>query len=196
MLTRVNRGTGEVFNCGYRVRRYLLKIVLVSNNNGLRGDSVKRIFVLMLLSFLGIVLIGCSSSDITGYVMDKEDDRILVVSTSVQGKHYPAMWLGNGPQDIQIGDKIDVWYDTDYDISDSYPGGAAAGRVEKIVNNKPRGAYLTESEALYKSLSSDELGAVGYTTVMSVEYDNDSNRWHIELKEIVGEKELEIKVDG
>lgn len=177
---------------------------------------MKKIFLLIFITMLTISVFGCNSktSDtaptttapttpaqsskpgITGYVMDKEGDRILVVdpesndysSTGGVSEFYNAIWFSNAG-DAEIGDEVNVWFDI---VADSYPGQSEAKRVEKIPSYQPDGANLTNTKALYKALKSFE--TKGFFAVLSIEFDNDSMSWHIELKDPMDDKIFNVEV--
>lgn len=170
---------------------------------------MKRSFILLLILLLGITIFGCnlntpndepevphqnSEPGITGYIMDKAGDRILVVNTEPKyyssNEHYDAVWFSNAPQNVDIGDMVNVWYDF---MEDSYPGQSQVKHLEKLPSFQPEGANLSESQALYNALTSSEIK--GAAVVTSLEYDNNSNKWHIELKDTMSNEKFDIKVD-
>lgn len=174
---------------------------------------MKRILSFALMLLLAISLLGCNSSNISndgkkapnveagiiGYVMNKENARILVVSQVVQNfsstggveEFYNAIWFSNAPKDIQIGDKVKVWFD---EVLESYPGQSEVKHIEVISIEKPEAANLNESKALYEALTSEEISSNEVIVVKSIEYDKQADRWNIVLKETWGGKTYNIKV--
>lgn len=130
---------------------------------------------------------------IMGYVVDKENGRILVVSSEAQdfssnggvSEFYEAIWFSNAPDDINIGDKVSVWFNI---VLESYPGQSEIQDIKVIPGEKPEGANLNESEALYRALTSTEMDFTFFPVVKSIEYNNASKEWTIQLKNAHGDK--------
>lgn len=165
---------------------------------------MKGTLILVLLLSIPIVILGCGpipdnevagsiqttppdyDAGITGYIMDKRDGRILVVSPEKQdfsstggmSEFYDAIWFSKPPDDAEIGMKVKVWYEI---VLQSYPGQAEVTHLEVIPSPKPEGAKLTESEALSKALATQKINKV--VTVKSIEYNIKSSEWIIELKD-------------
>lgn len=164
---------------------------------------MKRLFMIFMLLF-SLTLFGCNSDTpneepgITGYVMAKSGERVLVLdpvakdfsSTGGISEFYNAIWFSNAPSNIEIGDKVKVWYDF---LEESYPGQSEAKHVEKIPSYKPEGANLNESQALYNALTSQDIK--GIPVVTSIKYDNLARKWHIEIKDMTSNEKLDITVD-
>ncbi|MDA3130864.1 YobA family protein [Aliibacillus thermotolerans] len=137
-------------------------------------------------------------SMMTGYVMEKEDNRILVVDSEAQDfnetggsdEFYNAIWFSNVPEEVELGDKVRVWFDI---TLESYPGQSEANNIEIIPSETPEGASLTESEALQRALVTHETEGVFAVTV--IEFDQESSTWHIELKNTMNENVVEMTVE-
>ena len=165
----------------------------------------------MTMLLITTALLGCNQSvvedsspsdepGIIGYVMDKEGGRILVVNSVAQdfsetggiSEYYDAIWFANAPEDIQVGEKVKVWYDI---VMDSYPAQSEAIHLEIITTPRPDGAELTETEALYQALTSQLMNIDNPIAVKNIWYDNDNDIWEIELKDIWGEEIYNIQID-
>lgn len=172
---------------------------------------MKKAVAIAMFLVLVITLIGCDSSavedsylndepGIVGYVMERDGDRILVINPEPQdfsgtggvSEYYDAIWFENAPNDINMGEKVKVWYDI---VRDSYPGQSEAMHIEVIPSQKPEGANLTESEALYRALTSQEIHSDSILAVKSIEYDSKTKKWEIKLKEIWSEAMHELQID-
>lgn len=156
---------------------------------------MKRWYLWMLLMLM-VLLIGCNSiseplnsQSMTGYVMDREGERILVVDDEAQdfsstggvSEFYNAIWFSKAPSEIKEGDFVKVWFDM---VAESYPGQSEAIKVEVVEQEKPKGANLTKSEALHKLLTSDEFKKDLYG-VSSIEYNEKEDTWNIALKNLL-----------
>ncbi|SDJ09221.1 DUF3221 domain-containing protein [Salimicrobium halophilum] len=139
---------------------------------------------ILITFFVMIVLSGCSFPDYEGYVIDKEDGRILVVSSEAEGwnnnddqKHYDALWASGVPKDIEIGEKVEVWADT---VAESYPGQANPNKINVLPADKPEAADLTDAEAIKKALTEVE-NENGMPVVKSSEFQEADDVWIVEI---------------
>jgi hypothetical protein len=159
---------------------------------------MKKILSFALVLLLTISLLGCSSSNnnndseagITGYIMNKENDRILVVSSYAQD--LSAIWFSKAPKDILIGEKVKVWFDA---VAESYPGQSEIKKISIVPGKLPEGADLTEADALYKALTSQEIDANLVLAVKSMEYNTQDDIWNIKLKDTMSDKVYDVKVE-
>jgi hypothetical protein len=192
----------------------LTSISLIDTGILIGGDWMKRICSFILVLFLTLSLLGCNQRNIgvddkknpsvepgiIGYVMNKENKGILVVSQVVQDfsstggveEFYNAIWFSNAPKDIKLGDKVKVWFD---EVLESYPGQSEVKHIEVITGEKPNGANITESEALYNALTSEEMKTNEVIVVKSIAYDKQADRWNVALKETWGDKTYNIQVE-
>lgn len=119
--------------------------------------------------------------EITGHVMDKSNDEILVVDPEEntdaggEGEHYSAVWFSNVEKDVSLGQKVTVGYDM---IQESYPGQASPVNIETIETDSPEAADLNEAEAFRNVLPTEEIEV---PVVTDISYDGESDLWSIEL---------------
>lgn len=123
---------------------------------------------------------GGAESEISGYVMDEEDDEILVVaeesrSTEGDGEQYEAVWFADAPEEAELGEKITVEYG---DVQDSYPAQSSVEEYEIIEPESTDGANLTETEVLNEILPVDD---VEVPVAAKLAFDSESNQWNIEI---------------
>jgi hypothetical protein len=155
------------------------------------GRDVMRSLIIFLTVSLFIILVGCSGSGepgITGYVIDKKDKEILIVSQEAKDysesggtrESYDAVWAKNSPDDVKVGEKVKVWFKGD--IATSYPGIATVGKLEVIPSSTPEGATLSDAEALNKALSQGNFGSE-ILAVNSISYDSVADTWTVKLNE-------------
>jgi hypothetical protein len=165
----------------------------------IRRVDVRNIIV-FFTAFLFIILVGCSGDPgITGYVMDKKDQEILIVSTiaddySENGgteEHYDAVWAYNAPDEVNVGQKVKVWFKGA--VATSYPGLATVGKLEVLPSSTSEGATLSDDEALNKALSQSNFGSE-ILAVKSISYDSVTDTWTIKLNEHTVEVE-DKKID-
>lgn len=153
---------------------------------------IKLVGILLLL-----LVSGCNNSfsffrsnpDITGYVMDKYDDAILVINTEAKDfsqtggveEFYEAVWVSNITESVNLGDQVEVWFEGG--VAESYPDQAEMGQLNVIESPVPEGADFSESKALSIALSEE-----GFETeslaVRSITYDDAEGLWRIELRDV------------
>ncbi|RDW20972.1 YobA family protein [Oceanobacillus chungangensis] len=165
--------------------------------------------IIYLAGFLFLILVGCSNGDtvdysgepgITGYVIDKIEESILIVNpeavdfseTGGKEEFYDAVWANNSPEDIKVGDQVNVWFDAG--VQESYPGQASVGKIEIIPSSTSEGATLSDNEALNKAITAMTLKNKLFT-VRSIVYDSDKERWTIIVKNIETYEEHTVQVE-
>lgn len=169
-------------------------------------ESLMKKYIFLILVIFTFSLTGCSSDQpdevpatpdkepgLVGYVMVRDNDRILVVdpvpqdfsSTGGVNEFYDAISFSNVPKDIKEGDKVKVWFDA---VAESYPGQSEAIKIEVIPSPKPDGADLDESEAINKALNSGEIDTSWPTVVKSIKYNNEIDAWELDIRETIGEQ--------
>lgn len=137
-----------------------------------------------------------------GYVVQKDQDgRILVISvestdyssTGGEDEFYNAIWFSDAPDEIAVGEKVEVTYDI---VLTSYPGQSSAQKVVVTEKEQPEGANLTEAEAIGKALQDQRLDQEMHIyAVLAADYDVDEKQWTVQLKEVMsGEDEFTIEV--
>ncbi|CAG7658823.1 DUF3221 domain-containing protein [Paenibacillus allorhizosphaerae] len=161
----------------------------------------KSLFIVFLLMF-SLLFFACNSKTfkaepgIEGYVVEIEDGRFLVVSpvpedfSSTGGveEFYNAIWFSNAPNKVQIGLKVQVWFE---EVAISYPGQSDAKKVSFVPSNKPNNAKLTEAEAIRKALTIHGNNKV--PVIKSANYDAISDAWTIHIKQ--GEVESNVQIE-
>ncbi|RIW31349.1 DUF3221 domain-containing protein [Bacillus salacetis] len=173
-----------------------------------------RMRIVYLLMFMFLIFAGCSNQNgheksvepqpdpepgITGYVMDKEGQRILVVSTEAKDfsgnggmeEFYDAVWASNPQKEVELGEQVKIWFEGG--VETSYPGQAAVGKIEIMPSTTPEGAVLSDTEALNRALSKNTFENE-IVTAQSIQYDADKDEWTILLKNTDSYEEYPIKV--
>lgn len=164
----------------------------------------RHVFLIVFLCIFSFV--GCSADQprgvpsapdaepgMTGYVMAKDNGRILVVDPVAQdfsatggvNEFYDAIWFSNIPDEIKEGDQVKVWFDA---VAESYPGQSEAVKIEVISGSKPDGADLDESAAINKALHSGEIDTSWPAVLKSIRYNQETDIWEVEIREAIGEQ--------
>ncbi|MFC5405441.1 DUF3221 domain-containing protein [Cohnella soli] len=135
-----------------------------------------------------------------GYVVKKEDGRILVVSPAERNfgsggaQHYhEAIWFAKAPDDIQIGQRVDVM--PAGAIAESYPAQGVAASVSVLkATTTPEGAKLTEAEAIHRALVDERAEKYEVPAVKQVGYDGEKKQWIVELTQSGNEQSINVAV--
>ncbi|REJ09997.1 DUF3221 domain-containing protein [Halobacillus trueperi] len=122
-----------------------------------------------------------TNPDISGFVMDQDEDRILVVTPmdDDSGDEGRAMWVSEAPEGLWIGKQVEVWVDGD--IAESYPEQATADKVQELEMSEVQGADLKASEALSTALSETEPEQTDVLIVSLLSFDEESDQWTVKL---------------
>lgn len=177
---------------------------------------MKRLLSFLLLPVLCFMLVGCgkttdsgdgdkvvngSDTDpgIEGYVVKKDDSRILVVSsvpkdfssTGGMNEFYNAIWFSKAPEKVELGDKVQVWFDI---VLESYPGQSEAMKVVIFPSKKPQGADLTEAEAIRIALGSGGIDPMGVPVIKDVKFNSQADSWDVIIRQNEQEGDLKVVV--
>lgn len=122
-----------------------------------------------------------SDPDMSGFVMDQDDNRILVVTPMDDGSgdEGRAMWVSGAPEGLWVGKQVEVWVDGD--IAESYPEQATAEKVQELEMSEVQGADLKASEALSTALSETEPEQTDVLIVSLLSFDEESDQWTVKL---------------
>lgn len=185
--------------------------ILVKGNLG--GVLMKKFFFFLWICLIGPYLSGCgedvgtstgaptndnSPPGMEGYVMAINDGRILVVesvakdfsSTGGVEEFYSAIWFSKAPDNMKIGQKVQVWFDI---VAESYPGQSEAKKVVVLPSERPEGADLNESEAIRTAMEAHQSEYMGVTVVKQVTYSGDNDLWEVVVREEAEEFTIEVQ---
>ncbi|PKR77078.1 hypothetical protein CEY16_10040 [Halalkalibacillus sediminis] len=130
---------------------------------------------------------------IEGYVMEMDEDRILVVEPELSDNdQYQAVWYSDVPDGIEMGQFVYVWHEGQ---EESYPAQASIDEIEIQESETVDESNLTEQEALNTALSSTDFEDTEVLVVDSVSFDSDSSIWEISLNDSEGTSVSTIQVD-
>ncbi|OMF22055.1 hypothetical protein BK133_27235 [Paenibacillus sp. FSL H8-0548] len=131
-------------------------------------------------------LIQAEGTGFIGYVVKADGERILVVSPdrkdySAQGgqiNYYAADWFRGAPSDIEVGMKVEAWT-LGGELAESYPAQGTLERISVLNDSQPKGAELTEDEAVNRALAALETDESHFTVVKSAAYDSAASEWTV-----------------
>ncbi|MCP3030909.1 YobA family protein [Halobacillus sp. A1] len=131
------------------------------------------------------------SSSFSGFVMDQNEDSILVVDL-IENRGGAPIWVSGVEKDMWLGKKVEV--EIVGPIAESTPMQGQAGEVTVVESNQPKGADLNESEALASALSEVDRGNA--LSVETMEYNDEEDQWTIKMRSTVTESGTErVTVD-
>jgi hypothetical protein len=160
---------------------------------------MKKGLTLAFLLLLLFIISGCHSDvgpGIDGYIVSKEKDRILVVSSASRNngsggggdEYHDAIWFSDAPEEVQIGQKVQIWYNF---VLDSYPGQSLASKVMVLPSNKRNGSDLTDTLAIAKALNMQKTNDV--PIIKRVDFDIDTDSWRITI--LYGDDQSDVIVE-
>ena len=158
----------------------------------------------LLIFGLFLSLVACQQSidrepDLTGYVVEKMNDSILIaneesIDLSANGgvsNYYQMIWFSNPPKELSYGDKVHIWYD---EVEESYPSRSIIVDYCLIDSDTHEGAALTESEVLNQVLAEYESKPSELFAVHTTDFNPRTKTWLISLIEIWTQDIVTIEV--
>lgn len=174
-------------------------------DESLTTKEVIGLLRLFVITMSLVFVVACSSTDqidqreadLIGYVMEKTDHGMLVISKEPQdfsetggvSEFYEATWLSNVPDHIEIGELVSVWYEGS--VAESYPGQAKLGKVDVIQADILKGADLSAAEVIRAALKINGQTAA----VRSIHYEHEDDQWEIVFKDLMSEDVFTIQVE-
>lgn len=136
----------------------------------------KRIFTFLIL----LLLTGCSN--VEGFIVDKDEGKILVVSNNPNNpdssKHraedYPAVWISTNEKKYELGQKVKAYYDS---IEESYPGQTTSHRIKILKSTKPSNADLSVQEVIQVLLNEND--DLQIPVIKELTYQDNEDHWEI-----------------
>ncbi|WP_173918328.1 DUF3221 domain-containing protein [Halobacillus sp. Marseille-Q1614] len=129
---------------------------------------------------------GSESKQFSGYVMDQNENSILVVD-NIEPDGGSPIWITGVEEDMWLGKSVEVTVDGP--VAESYPMQAQAGEVKVVKAKKPEGADLDESQVLASALA--EVDRSNTLSVESMTYDQEQDQWIIKMRSTVTESGAE-----
>jgi hypothetical protein len=127
--------------------------------------------------------------EFVGYITKLENQRALVVSpisreiNQTRKEFYDAIWVSNMPQDVEVGQYVNVWFEGT--IATSYPAQARASKVTITKIQKPDKAILSQDEVIRKVLLNKDISSINILVINKVVYDEKSAVWTIRYKSAI-----------
>ncbi|NOU72971.1 DUF3221 domain-containing protein [Paenibacillus sp. LMG 31458] len=130
-----------------------------------------------------------SSAELVGYITKLENQRALVVSpmsreiNQTRKEFYEAIWVSNMPQDVEVGQYVNVWFEGT--IATSYPAQGKASKVTITKIQKPEKAILSQDEVIRKALLNKDISSINIFVINEVVYDEKSAVWTVRYKSAI-----------
>lgn len=127
---------------------------------------------------------------LVGYVTNKDENRILIVNSEAKdfsanggvSEYYDAAWVSNITTELEVGERVEVWFDGV--VNESYPKQGVAKKISVIPGEQPKGSKFSEAEVIQKAIQHLELeNEHAVIKLKSVNYNNESSTWNIEINE-------------
>lgn len=142
--------------------------------------------------FLIFLLTGCSN--IEGFIVDKEEGKILVVSTipndsnnsKAKAVDYPAVWISTNEKKYELGQKVKAYYDS---MEESYPGQTTSNRINILKSTKPSKADLSEQDVIQVLLDED----LQIPVIKEIIYQDNKDYWDVTV--ISSDEELYFQIE-
>ncbi|MBA2937105.1 DUF3221 domain-containing protein [Paenibacillus sp. CGMCC 1.16610] len=128
-----------------------------------------------------------SSTELVGFITKLENQRALVVSpisreiNQTRKEFYDAIWVSNMPQDVEVGQYVNLWLEGA--IAASYPAQGKASKVTIAKIQKPEKAILSQDEVIRKALLNKDISSINVLAIKGVSYDENSDIWIIRYKD-------------
>jgi hypothetical protein len=129
------------------------------------------------------------------YVTKKEKENTLVVNvipkdTGGVKEFYDAVWVSNIPDEVEIGQKVEVLFEGA--MAASYPGQGRAKKVSILPKIKPNKANMTEDQVIREALTSKETSNINIFVIKDIKFDEKLDLWTIRFKDgVISDKETE-----
>ncbi|MET3683875.1 hypothetical protein ABID56_001991 [Alkalibacillus flavidus] len=114
--------------------------------------------------------------DLKGYVVAKEDGRILVTGTEQnEYDQFPATWFSDVKQNVELGDYVHVGYSA---LQESYPSQGSADHLTIVTDESD--TNVTKQEAIASVLRT--VDDINIKVISRIERSSEENDWIIELR--------------
>ncbi|NOU68777.1 DUF3221 domain-containing protein [Paenibacillus sp. LMG 31461] len=125
---------------------------------------------------------------IQGYITKVENNRILVVSSKPKNysstggvkEFYDAVWVSNVPNEVKVGQQVQVWFQGG--VLTSYPGQARSAKISFITSEKPINATLLEEQVVEQAINTQAYADITIFVIKEVKYDESADKWQIRFK--------------
>jgi hypothetical protein len=156
-------------------------------------------FISCLVMF-AIIICGCSNNSkeigepvnkYVGYVVQKEDGRILV--THYDEDLNDAIWIRT-KRKIELGHQVSI--EIDGGINTSYPAQASAKDIDILKIERPESSKLGQEEVIVMTL--EHFDQIEIPFIKSVHYSEVNNVWTVVILDGISDskKEMEFTIEG
>lgn len=155
------------------------------------------------LVMLAIIICGCSNNSkekdepvnkYVGYVVQKEDGRILVTRYDEKSDLNDAIWIRT-KRKIELGQQVSI--EIDGGIETSYPAQASAKDIDILTIERPKSSNFSQQEVIVMTLEHfDQILVVPF--IKSIHYSDVDNVWTVIILDGISDskKEMEFTIEG
>ncbi len=158
-------------------------------------------FILCLVMF-AIIICGCSNNSkekdepvnkYVGYVVQKEDGRILVTRYDEKSDLNDAIWIRT-KRKIELGQQVSI--EIDGGIDTSYPAQASARDIDILTNERPKLSKFGQQEVIVMTL--EHFDQIEVPFIKSIHYSDVNNVWTVVILDGISDskKEMEFTIEG
>ncbi|WP_194543720.1 DUF3221 domain-containing protein [Paenibacillus sp. JZ16] len=149
-----------------------------------------------------IIICGCSNNSkekdepvnkYVGYVVQKEDGRILVTRYDEKSDLNDAIWIRT-KRKIELGQQVSI--EIDGGIDTSYPAQASARDIDILTNERPKLSKFGQQEVIVMTL--EHFDQIEVPFIKSIHYSDVNNVWTVVILDGISDskKEMEFTIEG
>ncbi|MEK4979960.1 DUF3221 domain-containing protein [Bacillus sp. FSL K6-6540] len=158
-------------------------------------------FIPCLIMF-AIIICGCSNNSkekdepvnkYVGYVVQKEDGRILVTRYDEKSDLNDAIWIRT-KRKIELGQQVSI--EIDGGIETSYPAQASAKDIDILTIERPISSKFGQQEVIVMTL--EHFDQIEVPFIKSIHYSDVNNVWTVVILDGISDskKEMEFTIEG
>lgn len=158
-------------------------------------------FIHCLVMF-AIIICGCSNNSkekdepvnrYVGYVVQKEEGRILVTRYDEKSDLNDAIWIRT-KRKIELGQQVSI--EIDGGIETSYPAQASAKDIDILTIERPKSSKFGQQEVIGMTL--EHFDQIEVPFIKSIHYSDVNNVWTVVILDGISDskKEMEFTIEG
>lgn len=158
-------------------------------------------FIHCLVMF-AIIICGCSNNSkekdepvnkYVGYVVQKEEGRILVTRYDEKSDLNDAIWIRT-KRKIELGQQVSI--EIDGGIETSYPAQASAKDIDILTIERPKSSKFGQQEVIGMTL--EHFDQIEVPFIKSIHYSDVNNVWTVVILDGISDskKEMKFTIEG
>lgn len=158
-------------------------------------------FIPCLVMF-AIIICGCSNNSkekdepvnkYVGYVVQKEEGRILVTRYDEKSDMNDAIWIRT-KRKIELGQQVSI--EIEGGIETSYPAQASAKDIDILTIERPKSSKFGQQEVIGMTL--EHFDQIEVPFIKSIHYSDVNNVWTVVILDGISDskKEMKFTIEG